>query len=83
MDSVWSAEMEPSCLTSSVLYLVLDLIFVSLAVARGGYNSLEGLPTEKKRISDNLTVLVCTCSPQKPSGQKAVNCSYQLSTLGQ
>lgn len=76
--------MEPSCLTSSVLYLVLDLIFVSLAVARGGHNSAEGLPTEKKkRISDNLTVLVFTCSPQKPSGQKAVNCSYQLSTLGQ
>lgn len=41
--------MEPSCLTSSVLYLVLDLIFVSLAVARGGYNSAEGLPTEKKK----------------------------------
>lgn len=47
MDSVWSEEMELSCLTSSVIYLVLDLIFVSLAVARGGYNSVEDLPTEK------------------------------------
>ena len=46
MDSVWSEEMELSCLTSSVIYLALDLIFVLLA--RGGYNSVEDLPTEKK-----------------------------------
>ena len=65
VDSVWSEEMELSCLTSSVIYLALDLIFVSLAVVRGEYNSVEDLPTEKKWISDNLTALVLHVLPTK------------------
>lgn len=48
MDSVWSEEMEPSCFTSFVIYLVLYLIFVSHAAVRDVYNSVENFPREKK-----------------------------------